>query len=152
MKDFKVMLLFCATAIVIAGAFLFKDKFVSKDGPPSYQVEIPVVDPPTIESRIAERDMEIALNNAYDVYYSLPTLMLQYIFEDIGAKANIIEIATQYQNNRAYYYDKYLASGLELEVEGPDKDKIKVNIISSFKEDPPAEPTKVKVDPGLPEE
>lgn len=120
-----IIVAICATVI-----WLFSDR--SKGETPKevqYSSEI------TVEQRLAERAYEMELNSAYDVYYSLPSIILQNVLEDIGANATVIDITQRYQTNREYYISKYVSSQFEPTIEGPDADNIEsISITTTIKD------------------
>lgn len=137
-------ILLCITALLIAGVVMFKDKIFDNEQSAGYPQTSVKIQNMTVEDRLTERNTEIEINRCYDVYYSLPPVVLQFVLEDIGASANIPDIVYRYENNREHYLSKYFADQVKFDVPDSDKEFIeRIELKTRLKNDRQREPEKL---------
>ena len=90
----------------------------------------------TIDERIDNWKIEKDWESSYDVYLSLPEMVLREILKKVGADADVSIIAHEYKENISYYIKSLIKDKILLNKDSiPEVDSLSLNIEAIKKKD-----------------
>lgn len=102
---------------------------------------------PTVEEAMQEWNDTKEISRCYEVYASLPPVIMQALFEKLGTQEPVKKYVYEYERNREYYISMQIAEQLKeqgLNDPGVDGKRIKgVEIKTELKEQPAPEKTPI---------
>lgn len=103
----------------------------------------------TVEGRMLQFNTEVNDTKMYDVYLSLPPIIVQGILTKLGANADYRAIVQEYYKNREFWISTQLSNQVTPTITGPDANNIeRVEIKTILKEEEKKAGTTVPLTPS----
>lgn len=92
----------------------------------------------TVEDRMQQFNAEVEDTRMYDVYLSLPPVIIEGILTKLGAKADYRDIVREYYKNREFWISTQVSKQVEPALTGPDANNIeRIEVKTILKEEKP---------------
>lgn len=143
------ILAFCAVLIICTVGIIFKDVVLNKTTEQTIVDNLGEEIQPTIDDIMVAFVEEQNLRETLDLYYSLPYETVKSIYIKLGTTAVIYDVIHEYIKNTDIYINEQVANSIKnVEVEGPDKDRIEsIKVVTTLK-DPVKESATVPITAG----
>lgn len=131
-----ILLLLMLGLMGFAAHIVYNDSKVKKEAEEKALLEN---QPMTVEEALSEFHDIVLYERAYKIFCELPEVVVKQIYLKIGTEATVPMIVDEYLQNREEYISLSLAAAVkELEINGPDADKVKnITIGVNMKEEVP---------------
>lgn len=103
----------------------------------------------TVEDRMQQFNAEVEDTRMYDVYISLPPVIVEGILTKLGPDADYRNVVREYYKNREFWISTQVSRQVQPELTGPDaKDIERVEIKTIMKEKEPDPGKQVQLTPS----
>lgn len=92
----------------------------------------------SVEDRMQQFNAEVEDTRMYDVYLSLPPVIIEGILTKLGAKTDYRDIVREYYKNREFWISTQVSRQIEPALTGPDANNVeRLEIKTIMKEEKP---------------